>query len=196
MSCVHATRPAHCPRVTHHCSSACEECRRFNDSTSRGHRRGGRGGGYVITDLGKVEHIATMPSFPSDFDAGGATHQLLRTVATAVDAILLIYDEDRSSLDPDVWVPGWQRVMLQCCRRAVAHNKPTSIGMNRTRDFFFAQVDRALAAGTIGLAAYALLRRLMAAYFDNTDQGAFFERLRTFGGAVGDGVRNVLSCLP
>lgn len=61
---------------------------------------------YVNIDLRAIEQLVTMP-FHSDFDAGDEAHRLLRTVASVVDYILSIYDEERLGLDPDAWVPGW-----------------------------------------------------------------------------------------
>ena len=136
---------------------------------------------YRHLGLKDIARISILP-FPSSINPSEAAQQLTRSAKLSTSDILVKCDENNhEGIKAVKWIPGWEYPLQKSFERAITPDKPTTASLTAVMDDFFRQVLGALASGATGPAAFALLLRLLNTHFDNTDTGACYAKLHSFG---------------
>ena len=126
---------------------------------------------YVKLSHKDVSRISVLP-FPASLNKSAGTHQLTRSVRSAMTDILMRCDDRcEEGVRAPTCVPGWIHPLRLAFNRAITPDRPTTARMTTLIEDFFGQVSRALGGGVSGPEAITLLLRLLVTHFDRIDTG-------------------------
>ena len=136
---------------------------------------------YQTLETRHVSRVQPLQFFPHS-DRTAATQLLVHSMRDALSDIFDVADPSGSvTIRPPVWVPGWHAPLLKLTKTSIIPNRDDTHTLYRLVDDLFAQLQKRLAFGVDGPAAFRTLLTDVAGYFDRAPRSAALEILQKLG---------------
>ena len=140
---------------------------------------------YRTLDMRRVPRIQPL-QFPPTADRTAATQLLIRSMRDALSGIFDVADPTGTvTMDSPVWVSGWNAPLLKLTKAAINAIRDDTHDLHRLVDDLFSQIQERLSSGSGGPAAFKILLKDFADYFDRAPRGAALKTLQKFGVRTG-----------